>query len=256
MLTLKDVVGRDGVCWRFIDADAPDTRPTVNSFTEPHCPAYASGTWDWWDLHEKLGEFYRKHQDKRVELLESLYKRPTPTLLKGTVEMYKAVPTKDVRAGQWYLGTYNSLNYANKIAEHLNDKTAKPNEYRRDFGPITDIGFAVVRVEVPTCTALAGVVVRSCVDPLDKLMKQRVDGMSGVMCFMNYEGAQRTESLVRTQHGFVSTNAEYPLNEGQCALAREMWPHALRIRFQVAAEKERYRVVCDNVDEMPNMVDG
>lgn len=99
------------------------------------------------------------------------------------------------------------------------------------------------------------VVIRSCVDPIDKLLKQRVDGIAGAICFVYYQGAQRTESLVRTAHGFVSTHAEFPLNEGQCALAQEIWPHALRLRFAQAADKERHQIVCDSVDEMPNMAD-
>lgn len=183
MLTLKDVVGRDGVCWRFIGADAPDNRPTVNSYKEPACRGYPSD-WDWWGLNEELGNFYEQNKHKRVELLEHISKRPLPTLLKV-------------------------------VHRNENDET------------------------------------------LEQLMADRVEDMRGDVALCNYEMAQRTESLCRVPGGFVSTHEDYGLSVAQASFAREIWELKLRRRLaetaEEAATRERLRVVCDDVDELPNM---
>lgn len=253
MLTFRDVAFRDGVCWRFIGDDAPDHRPNVNDINTPANPK----TWDWWDPQAYDKQYLAEHGHKRVELLEHFTVNPTPTLLKGVVdtEEFEVVRTSRIKDGQWYLGPYDSQTYSQKVATALNTKKAKTKEYRRDYGPCGSDGFAVRRVEAPACKTPAAVV-RSCVDPLDKLLNQWAGEYTGAECLARFEMAQRTESLVRTLHGYVCTNADCGLDEGQVALAQEIWPHMLRARFKLAANKERLRVVCDDVDEMPNMADA
>jgi hypothetical protein len=203
--------------------------------------------------------YTKEHGHRRVELLEHWSTHPTPTPRKAQSfdVKYMTVRTNEVHAGQWYLGIWSRSGEATNICRGLNNGALNTCGYRADRGPIQDPGFVIVLVNtVGKTLRVPAAAVRSCVDPIDKLLKQRVDGMAGAICFTNYEGAQRTESLVRTNHGFVSTNAEFPLNEDQCALAREIWPYALRLRVARAEYQERHRVVCDDVDEMPNMVDG
>jgi hypothetical protein len=262
MITMKDVAVRAGICWRYIDADAPDHDPTYNNGKGEGDPTPPK--WTTWEVEtlDEPSNYTKVNGHRRVELLEHFSTHPTPTLLKNqTFDVkYITVRTCQVRADQWYLGIWSRSGEATNVCRGLNNGAVQTSNYRNDRGPIQDSGFAIVLVDTvgkaPSPPSLPAEVIRSCVDPIDKLLKQRVSGMPGAICFTNYEGAQRTESLVRTNHGFVSTNAEFPLNEGQCALAQEIWPFALRLRFARAADKERHRVVCDDVDEMPNMADG
>jgi hypothetical protein len=260
MITMKDVAGKAGVCWRYADQDAPDHDPTYNKM-----PGESDETperWSTWDVEgpdEEPSSYAKENGHRRVELLEHFSTHPTPTLLKnqGFDVKYITVRTNEVRTGQWYLGIWAVSDEATNVCRGLNNGKLHARGYHSSHGPIQDGGFAIVLVNTMGKTPqLPAAVIRSCVDPIDKLLKQRVDGMAGAICFTNYEGAQRTESLCRTPHGFVSTNAEFPLNEGQCALAQEIWPYALRLRFARAEHQERHRVVCDDVDEMPNMADG
>jgi len=131
----------------------------------------------------------------------------------------------------------------------LNTKKTKPKEYRRDFGPVNDAGFAVV------CVVMS---VRNENDEtLAELLEDRVEGMRDDVALCNYEMAQRTESLCRVSDGFVSTHGDYPLTIAQASFAREIWELKLRQGIArssaEAAQRERLQVVCDDVDEMPNM---
>ena len=90
-------------------------------------------------------------------------------------------------------------------------------------------------------------------DPLQKLLRWRAGSLSGAECLVRYEQAQRTESLVRIQGGFVCTNAECGMTSEQVELAQAIWPLALQLRFDHAKDREQHQVVCDDVDEMPNM---
>lgn len=256
---MKDIACRLGVCWRYIDSDAPDHDPTYN--IEKGEKDATQDKWTPWEVEspDEPSNYTKINGHRRVEMLEHYSTHPTPTLLKNQeFELkYVAVATQDVRPSQWYLGVWSRVGEATNVCRGLNNGTLTPKQYRNGHGPVQDRGYVVVLRDVANkVSSLPAAAIRSCVDPIDKLLKQRVDGMAGAICFTNYEGAQRTESLVRTNHGFVSTNAEFPLNEGQCALAQEIWPYALRLRFARAEYQERHRVVCDDVDEMPNMADG
>jgi hypothetical protein len=253
MLTFNDVARTDDVCWRFIDADAPDHRPNVNDVNTPAKP----DTWDWWDPRDFDKSYLKEHGHRRVELLEHYSERQTPTLLKNQAfdAKYVTVRTDEVRTGQGYLGIWSKADIATDICRGLNHRMNPPENYRAGHGPIQDSGFAIVLVN--TMGKCVPVLRNDNDETLDELLAERVEGMRGDVALCNYEMAQRTESLCRVEGGFVSTHGDYPLSVAQASFAREIWELKLRQKLVEAtleaADKERHRVVCDDVDEMPNM---
>jgi hypothetical protein len=83
-------------------------------------------------------------------------------------------------------------------------------------------------------------------ETLDELLFSRVEDMRGDVALCNYEMAQRTESLVRTQEGMVSTHADYPLTVAQASFAREIWEVKLRVLRAETREEARTRIVCED----------
>lgn len=108
-------------------------------------------------------------------------------------------------------------------------------------------------------------VVLPCVDPLKHLRDAifvreiaTVEGIKGFECLTRFEKAQQTESIVRLcGGGYVSTNAECGLTTKQVEAAQDLWSYKLRLR--VAEQRQRDEAtramnLCDDPDEMPNMV--
>jgi len=112
--------------------------------------------------------------------------------------------------------------------------------------------------------APAAPVVLPCVDPLKSLRDAifvrevaTIDGIRGGECLTRFERAQQTESVAWTGSAHVSTNAECGLTPRQVEAARDLWSYKLRLLTAEAQQRvldNTRRNVCDDPDEMPNMV--
>lgn len=258
MLTLNDLINAgwvSGTCWRFLPGySAPDLRPSVGT-RKP--PKDLPEGWDHYDSSFFDSDFEKDNGTRPVELLESYKTHPTATPLSATPaapSMFKVVRASEVLPGQWYMGPWG-LRSACDVATDVNRDQSQVDSYIGRIGPIEkeyfDKHHAVVHAQDHTDRGES---------ELNKLLRTKVNGMSGADCLLNYEGAQGNESLVRTQTGFVSTHGAYGLNEAQCVVAMRVWTLMLRERVAHSADKareaDRRQVLCDPVDEMPNMKDA
>lgn len=114
---------------------------------------------------------------------------------------------------------------------------------------------------------IAAPVILSGVDPLKDLRdaifvreEKTTGGIKGRECLQRFEMAQRTESLARPRADvdqLVSTNAECGMTSAQVEVARDLWSYKLRLQIAETKLREETAVrrnVCDDPDEMPNMV--
>jgi len=116
-------------------------------------------------------------------------------------------------------------------------------------------------------------IVLPCVAPLDdfdRLSRETVEGLTGLECLARFELALRTESFGRKDGKLYVPVPEGAIGvvggingglvETQIVFAKRVWTAKLR---RLAAEKRAAEaqaaynlVVCDDVDELPNMVDA
>lgn len=259
------------MCWRFTSATAPDRRPTYSwdPDKEP-CPDLPVG-WDDYDcsdnnVHEsENSSFWKKHKNEPIQLLRHYSKAPSGL----PVDDYTAIPAEQVANGRWYLGVFSDEASAKAVAHSLNRLTVKPQQYHSGHGPVQDGGWVVIRSmpgkKAPFIANPPQVL--SCVDPFKDLTDAifvlemfHVDGLRGTECLERFEKAQQTESLARPRADvdkLVSTHAGHGLTIEQVEHARDLWSLKLRLKIKTKvtedAARERNQVVCDDVDEMPNM---
>jgi len=239
---------KEGDCFRFHhdEEDAPDTRPTLLGCFSGDRPVG-------WDFVSYINGYPHWHALK-VELLESYKTHQNPTLKGVKLEgsMYRTVRTDEIQKDQWYIGPFNAVT-AIEVRNELNKDKRRADRYKSVYGPCEPGYYAVVHRKDHAERATP-------VPELDRLLNETFDGLTGGECLTNYEGAQACESLAKTVTGMVSTHADYPLNEKQCVVAMRIWTLTLGERVKrsahKAAEADRLQVLCDPVDEMPNMKDA
>jgi hypothetical protein len=99
-------------------------------------------------------------------------------------------------------------------------------------------------------------VVLPCVSPMDDFDRVGVeevgliaDNRTALSCLARYEAALQAEG--RHDDGTMAG-----LTDAQIELAQRMWSAKLRRKIVETEKRERERVVCDDIDEMPNMVEA
>jgi hypothetical protein len=246
MTTLNDIKGQDRVCWRFIDADAPDHKPTANHTDGGD---KSPSNWDGWRIETGApSDYLQRHGHQNIELLEhySTHREPTPrTLRRGDLKPGDCYQYLD-DAGGPHIVEGHDISFAGMPPKWL----------------VSTEGSARLRMESPVRRIPHwndGPVILPCVDPLKGLRdaifvleESTNGGIKGRECLTRFERGQQTESIAHDGTGYVCTNAECGLTSPQIELAQMLWSSKLRLKVaeQAAkdAERERTCVVVDYVD--------
>jgi hypothetical protein len=180
-------------------------------------------------------------------------------LATSTCGGYVVVASTDVPAG--VVRSQRSTTLEAAIEDEVDDLESMAGGKFRGPHPSGFCWMAKPAPRVPDPVILSGI------DPLKDLRdavfvreEKTVDGIKGHQCLWRYEEAQRTESLARPrtdEDKLVSTNAMCALTEAQVEHARDLWSYKLRLKVaeqKLRDEEKRARNLCDDPDEMPNMV--
>jgi hypothetical protein len=252
-LKLKDVLPHD--CWRFLPNHmAPDLKSTVNynDDLQEEEPKDKPKVWNdfAWKENDK-SQFWEDNCERPIELLEHYSTHPEPTLLN--------LLRRDLKVGDCfkYLEDYDT--YADvmpyvvvgpgekELPEGWFKSGDKNNLYR---------GHEHVRLvrrldgTYPKRRAAPKIepIILPCISPLDEILRKTLgkgkDVVTGAECLRRLEGAMRTESFGG-------------LDDAQYRLGLQVWEAKLReLQAQARAAEaiDRVSLVCDDQDELPNMV--
>lgn len=261
IIKLRDLIIGD--CWRYVSGS--DRRPGVTTGADDPSPTDLPDGWDDYGLDPEC-EYFQNNADRKVELLEhySVSKTPMPLELKR----------RDLRPGDCfqYLDDDQIIPGVSSVScPHIVDGRNVSYLHKPSDWLVSTDGSARQRMDSPVrripkwpVPFVANPTVLPCIDPLKHLTdaifvlsKKHVDGLTGTECLWRYENGQRNESIAHNGVGLVCTHHEYALNTAQIEHAQDLW--AAKLKYKTAlkaaedAERERTRVVCDDIDEMPNM---
>jgi hypothetical protein len=263
IIKLKDLIIGD--CWRYISGT--DRRPGITTDSDAPSPTDLPEGWDDYGLDPEC-EYFQNNANRKVELLEHYRDSPSPRPLE--------LKRRDLRPGDCfqYLDDDEIIpGVASISCPHIVDGRNVSYLHKPSDWLVSTDGSARQRMDSPVrripkwdqpFVANPGPVILPCIDPFKHLHdaifvleKKHVDGLNGKECLWRYENGQRNESIAHNGVGLVCTHGDYALNTAQIEHAQALWSAKLKLKTAEKAaedaERERMRVVCDDVDEMPNM---
>ncbi len=219
---------RVGECFRYVDSEFGEGKAWYADTKKNERPALPDG-WDVMDVDDKAEckTWWREHGDLEVEILEHYRLSPEPTVLtRGHIqvgECYQYVETSvEARqeAGGEKVIMLQSTGTWPRLPLPPGWRIGLISEKKMNHLPVRRVPHweresEEVAIDVPAKLPVG--------TPLEQLLAEVVDEVTGSVCYTRLLVALRTESLCRRATGFVSTHGDAPLNEAQYVLATKVW---------------------------------